>query len=302
MCAEKRRRWTSRSIGSPLQHLFFYKLIQMGGRRLAYVFVYPVVLYYVLCRKVARQRSEPYLSRRFPGQSRRERFLSTFRLVLNLAKVLVDRAVTGIVGPGSIEVIFHGREELFTLKEQGGFILLMSHVGGWQVAMSSIGNLGVPVSMLLQREPGDVDRHFFEHANIPCPYEIIDPAGYLGGALEIVRVLDQGEILCLMGDRVFGSDKHFIATEFLGEKGWFPISAYTIAAATGVPVVVLFSHKSGGRSYTLEVARIIRPSQGVKRRGRDAEACLREYVDTLERYTEQHPDQFFNFFDMWKRP
>ena len=61
------RRWTSRSIGSRLQHLWFYGLIRLGGRRAAYLFLYPVVCWYMLLRpRLRRERTWPYLSRRFP--------------------------------------------------------------------------------------------------------------------------------------------------------------------------------------------------------------------------------------------
>src|SRR5512133_3597055 len=168
-------RWSSRSIGSNLQHRIFYLLIRFGGRRAAYLLLYFVVLYYTLCRPTLRRRSYYYLQRRFPGRSGAGRLVDSYRLNLMLGKVLVDRAVVGILGPAAMQVRLHGREELLALAAEGqGLIVMNAHVGCWQVAMSALGFFQVPVNMLMQREDGDLDRHYFEHAGLESPYRIID--------------------------------------------------------------------------------------------------------------------------------
>jgi len=293
--------WSSQSIASRWQHQFFYLAIRLGGRRLAYAFTYPVVCYYMLFRPGIRKRTRHYLRRRFPDHKGLAAFRDSFRLSLSFAKVLVDRAIVGIAGPESMDVRFDSMEEIQDLIDQGsGLILMNAHVGCWQVAMSSIHMLDTPVNLLMKREHGDVDRHYHEHRGMPCPYKIIDPDGFLGGAVEIVQALQRGEIISVMGDRVFGNDKNKLKIPFIGETAEFPVGAYKIAAITGAPVAVLFSRKTGVNSYALELAGIIRVNPVQDRGLENLRPYVLEFAGLLEGYLQLHAYQFYNFHDMWE--
>jgi predicted LPLAT superfamily acyltransferase len=295
-----KRRWTSRSIGAAWQHRFFYGLIRLGGRRAAYAMLTVVIFYYMLFRPDQRRKCEFYLRRRFPEGKGLGLWLHSYRMSLALGKSLIDRAVVGIMGPGSTRVTLSGKEELLELLEEGkGLILITAHVGSWQTAMAALDFLNQPVSLLMQRETGDIDRHYFEHGGRECPFRIIDPSGYLGGALEMIEVLKAGEILSVMGDRMLGSDRNAVAVEFLGAPVPFPFSAYKLASATGAPIGVLLSAKTGIDSYELRLARVIRVPSGLRRGNESFVPYVRQFAETLEEYTQRYPYQFFNFYDMW---
>lgn len=298
--SEGQSNWSSRSIGSNWQHQFFYLAIKLGGRRAAYFVLYFVVAYYVLCSRLARQRSSYYLQRRFPRSRGLSRLWHCYRMILNFGKVLIDRAVVGILGPEAFQVSLAGREELLKIRDENrGMILMTAHVGCWQVAMSALEFLERPVHMLMRKEDGDIDRHYYEHAGIPCPYRVIDPTGYLGGTLEMMGVLKQGQVVSVMGDRLLGSDKSSCQVDFLGGQATVPFSAYKIASATGAPVVVFLTRKDGPNSYQVQLAKVIRVPE-IK--GRKAEAFapfVREFAGVLEDFSHQYPYQFYNFHNMW---
>jgi predicted LPLAT superfamily acyltransferase len=294
--------WSSRSIGSNWQHQSFYLLIRLGGQKAAYLLLYIVVAYYVLCSRLARARAGYYLRRRFPQASGWQRLGHCYRLVLAFGKVLVDRAVVGILGPEAMTINLEDWEELLKLRdEQHGMIMMTAHVGCWQVAMSALDFLQRPVNMLMRREDGDIDRHYYEHAGVDCPYRIIDPTGYLGGTLEMLGALKQGEIVCVMGDRLLGSERNSVEVDFLGQPIAVPISAYKIAATTGAPVVVFFTLKDGPNSYSLKLARVIRVPELKGRSAVTFRPYAAEFVEVLTRYCREHPYQFFNFFDLWRQ-
>lgn len=297
---QKKAGWSSRSVGRNWQHQIFYLLIRIGGQRAAYLLLYFVIGWYTLFSRLARQRASHYLQRRFPAARGLTRLGQTYRLLLELGKALVDRAVVGIVGPEAMRTRLDDRDALLKLRDEGqGLIMMTAHVGCWQAAMATLSFLQRPVNMLMRREDGDIDRHYFEHAGQESPYRIIDPTGYLGGTLEMMGALKQGQIVCVMGDRLLGSDKSGVAVNFLGAAAPLPFSPYKIAAATGAPVVVFFTFKDGRDSYRLQLARVIRVPQ---LSGRKAETFLpyaAEFASVLEQFCTQHPYQFFNFFDMW---
>ncbi|WP_035272638.1 LpxL/LpxP family acyltransferase [Desulfonatronum thiodismutans] len=295
--------WSSRSIAARWQHQFFYLAIRLGGRRLAYAWTYPVVAYYLLFRPRIRARTRHYLSRRFPTHTGFQAFTDSFRLSLSFAQALVDRARAGILGPESMAVRFNGFQTLRELLDQGrGLILMGAHVGCWQAAMSGLNRLQVPTHLLMQRDQGDVDRHYHEHKGLESPYRIIDPNGFLGGAVEIVQALGRGEIVSVMGDRIFGHDQNHLDLPFLGESAAFPVGAYKIAATTGAPVAVLFSNKTGPDAYALNLARVIQVPQVRDRRLEALRPFALEFVESLETYSKDYPYQFYNFHDMWSTP
>lgn len=287
-------------MGSGWQHDIFYMLIRLGGRHGAYLLLVFVVLYYTLLKPSVRARSSHYLKRRFPGRSRAMAIWDSYRLNLGIGRVLVDRAVLGILGPQSLKVDLSGQQELARLLAKGrGLVLVTAHVGCWQLAMSSLSVLDTRVNLLMHREEGDLDRHFYEHGSGKAPYGIIDPAGYLGGALEMLQVLKHGEVLCIMGDRVMGGEGGTVGVDFLGEPVEFPFSPYKLASATGAPVAVIFPHRSDDGAYALQVARVIDVPEHLGRKGSAYRPYAAEFAAALEQFVAEHPYQFFNFFDMW---
>ena len=295
------RQWSSRSVGTQLGYSIFYYLIRIGGRRLAYFAVHWVVIYYVLCRPAIRSRADYYLRRRFLNSTWLKRLVNCYRSFLQMGKILIDRAIVGILGTEKMNTTLYGRQELLNILDEGcGFILLMSHVGCWQVALSALNFLKVPTHLLLEREEGNFDRHYYEHSGIPCPFQVIDPDSYLGGTLEMLNVLKKGEVLCMMGDRVFGSRKSNLKTTFLDGDASFPFSAFKIASAAKVPIVIFFSYKTGYDNYTLQVAKIIRVPENLGRSGDAFLPYINQYIKELEIFVQKHPYQFFNFYDMWQ--
>lgn len=298
-----RRTWSSRSVGSRLQHRSFHLLLLVGGLRAAYALLYPVVAWYTLFRPSVRRRGSHYLARRFPGRSALGRLSDSYRHSLELGKALVDRAAVGLLPPGSIKATLHERDLLLGLLREGrGLVLLVSHVGSWQAMLPALSLLNRPVNLLIQREEGDVDRHYFELRGEACPFRIIDPRGYLGGAIEMVSALKRGEVLCIMGDRVFGEVRGVLPVDFLGAPAPFPTGPYKIAAATGAPIAVLFSVKTARATYQMVLAGVLRVPERAGRGTQGFRPFLESYVRLLEGCVREHPFQFFNFYDMWVVP
>lgn len=295
------RMWTAKSIGKKWQHVFFYVLIGLLGRRPAYAFMRVVCLWYVGLYPFVRAKCAPYLSRRFPERTGFvKRFIDCYRIVTSLGETLIDRAAFGILGPQSFDIAFDGAADIRALLAEGkGLIIVNAHVGCWQVALSLLRHFNVPVSAVMQMHEGDVDRRYYEHSGDQPPFRVIDPEAFLGGILEMAQVLQRGEILGVMGDRVFGADKNTVGVQFLGEEIHVPITPYRLSSVTRAPIVVILSRKESYRRYSAEVACVIRPPSGLGRKPAAYTAYAQAFADTLDAYAQAHPWQFFNFYDMW---
>lgn len=308
MAAESRRtevpnaQWDSRSVGKRWQHAFFALLIRTGGRHAAYACMYVAVAWYVLFRSFVRRRCRYYLDRRFP-QVRNPfvRLWHDCRRIVALGKALIDRGAYGLLGPASLQLDFPEGERLRELIEEGrGLIVLNSHVGCWQVAMSAFSYLRATVSVVIHHGAADIDPRWFQHAGSEVPFSIIDPAQAMGGVLEMIGVLRENQVLGLMADRVFGSDPNTLEAMFLGAPVRFPVSPYRLASMQGTPIAVVFSYKTGFSTYRIQLSRVIRVPAGLGRSNAAYAPYLQQFVEALEGSVSAHPWQFFNFHDMWQ--
>lgn len=309
MDAESRQReisnaqWDSRSVGKRWQHAFFAVLIRIGGRHLAYACMYVVVAWYVLCRPFVRRRCRYYLDRRFAEvRNPVVRLWHDYRRIVALGKTLIDRGACGLLGPGTLHLDFPGGRDLQTLIDEGrGLIILNSHVGCWQVAMSAFGFLDAPVTVVMHQGAADIDPRWFQyHGQEEVPFSIIDPAHAMGGILEMIGVLKKNQVLGLMADRVFGRDPNTLQATFLGAPVLFPVSPYRLASMQGTPIAVVFSHKAGFSTYRVELARVIRVPAALGRANAAYAPYLQQFVEALESFVTSHPWQFFNFHNMWE--
>lgn len=292
--------WTSRSMGAKWQHAFFYRLIRLGGRNAAYCMLFWVVLVYMF-KPSAVRRGEAYLRHRFPGAGKLALWLHRWRWQWELGASLVDRAVAGITGDFSFDL---GEKEMVALREQHargkGIVLLASHVGSWHAALSSLADLlpGVPASVVLLRDEGDYDRHYFEHKGEAAPFTIIDPAEGPQSGIAMIQRLQGGGILSIMGDRPMGGAR-LCPAAFLGGKIQLPFTPFYLASASGAPVVVFFVYRTGPGKARNHLAGVINVPEKL---GKDPEAYepyMQLYVNMLEKSVMDEPYQFFNFYNMW---
>ena len=178
----------------------------------------------------------------------------------------------------------------------GGFVLLLSHTGGWQLALPHLRHLSGarPVSLLMhEAETPDV------RANVrgdDAGFHVISPEGGPASALEMVVRLQRGEIVSIMGDRAYGGQT--AEAPFLGETAHFPASAFAVARAAQCPVLALFVPKTGAFSYAFET--LLFPAPAREDRG-SIRAGVRRFAEALDSFAQRYPDQCFLFADIWRK-
>ena len=281
---------------------FFHFVIRLGGRKIAYFFLYGVVFFYSVWFPSVKQRTDPYLSRRFPDAGFWGRNFHRYRLILNFGRIMIDKALTGIWGKDAIHASFEDPAAIRKIKSlDSGFILLLSHVGCWQVAMSALAMFNKPVNLVMLRDEKDINKHFFEYGGKGTVLKIIDPEQFLGGTIEMLNVLKNDEILCIMGDRIFKNEELAIEMPFLNGKASFPYSAFKLSSTCQKPVVMLDSYKTGPAAYKISISAPVYVPKKLPRTDDSVRPYVQEYVDSLEVFIRANPYQFFNFFDMWTK-
>ncbi len=285
-----------------LGHGIFYLVLKIVGQLGAYCLLAPVVAVYVLCSRKIHRTTRPYLKRRFPEHGWLGLRLDTFRLVHSFGKVLVDRAWLGLDRQAKLHGEITRLEELQDIIRKGkGIILLTAHVGNWQSAFAHICSLPKPVHSLMHYEAEAVAKHYFDLRNEPCPFNIINSDGFLGGMVEATAALMRGEIVTIMGDRFLGKGP-YVTVDFLGAQVKMPAAAYALASSTGAPIAVLLAAKTGRGRYTVHTWDIFSPKSTERaKREQEYTAWAGRFAGALEEYVRKYPYQWYNFFDFWSQ-
>lgn len=282
-----------------LGHCFFYAVLALGGQRAAYFFLYPVIGAYVLGSAKIHQQAGPYFRRRFPSHNWLQLRLDVFKNILSFGKVLADRGWMGCNRKAELSGTFADSEKLRELIRSGkGVVILLAHVGNWQTCLGRLQDLEVNVHALMDFDPEQVSKHFFELRG-EKPFNIIDVHGFMGGMIEAANALQKGDLVLMMGDRRH-QGRH-ATVDFLGAKVRLPIAAHHLAAAAGAPVVVLFAGKTGAKTYSLKIWDVLHPGQSDRDRNEELAYCAQRFSAALEKYVEQYPYQWYNFFDIWQQ-
>ena len=280
-----------------LGHCFFYTVLLVGGQRVAYFFLYPVIFTYVLCSRKIHKSTAPYFRRCFPSHNWLALRLDVFKNILSFGKVLVDRGWMGFNRKAELAGTFNDSEKLHEVIQEGkGVVILLAHVGNWQTCLVRLKALNVEVHALMEFDQERVSKHFFELRG-EKPFNIIDVHGFLGGMIEATTALQKGDIVLMMADRLHQGRHETV--DFLGSEVRLPVAAYHLAATAGSPVVVLLANKTGRKSYSLAIWDMFYPGQNGLGKKEELAHCAQKFSCALEKYVEQYPYQWYNFFDIW---
>ena len=291
--------WSSKSVGSRLQHQFFYFLIKCRILFLAKILLAFVVFYYALIPSVGK-RARHYLKRRFPNAKGFSLFWQTYKLYKTFANGLFARTVSGILGsfkqcpPGIVEQTIKQ-----TLNKNCGTIILTAHFGVWQLGLAFFEKFDRKINIVQWHENNDVDKHYFEHqGRSPKKIQIINTCLDPDVSLKVVTALNNDELICICGDRATDADQGTLATPFLGGEILLPTTAFLFASMTGKPILLTFTILDGDVVRGV-YAEEIHVEPGLRRNQEQLRRYLAHYANVLENLCQKYPYHFFNFYDMW---
>lgn len=171
-----------------------------------------------------------------------------------------------------------------------GVIVMTAHLGNWELGGRLLAaRAGRPTHVVVAAEADPGLERFLRGG--PAPVRFIartQPTAALG----LVAALRRNEVVAIQGDRALG-DRTDLRVSFFGAPAPFPVGPFVLARATGAPLVPAFCVLGAARRYTIRLGTPIR----VVRDGE--QAALERWVGVLEAAVRTHPEQWFNFFDVW---
>lgn len=276
------------------------------GRGLFRFFLRPVVSYYFLSGRLARDASRDYLrrlGRRFPELGLTGTWAESYRHFLSFGESLLDKIVawTGDINPSQID--FPNRPLLLGLLEQKrGALLLSGHVGNLEICRYAASLRGhLRLNILVHTKHAEKFNRLLGQAGEAIQLiqvTELNPAV----AIALQEKIGRGEFVVMVGDRTPVQGSRTVRAKFLGEEADFPQGPYLLASLLRCPVYTLFCYAQGGR-YRIEVEpfaeSILMPGPGPQRLEL-LQTLARRYAGRLEQCCRAAPLQWFNFYPYWQ--
>lgn len=292
---------------------FMFQVYRWLGRMPFRVCLYPVILYYFLVHRGARQASQQYLNHLnlqglLPGGQSLTAL--SYRHFLNFGESMLDKLA---VWQGDItldDVHFVGHEAFDELAGSGrGGLLIGSHLGNLEICRAlAQRNTGITFNVLMHTAHASQFNEMlrqvsgYSHVNI-LQVSDISPAT----AIVLQQKLNAGEFLVIAGDRTpVSGEGNTSEVQFLGEVARFPIGPFILASVLRCPVLSIFClRQEQGRkpAYDLYMEPFAERIQLPRKDRHSAlEAYVQRWAGRLEHYCARAPLQWYNFYDFWARP
>ena len=190
-------------------------------------------------------------------------------------------------------------ENAYTNKTGG--IILMSHIGNWEMAAHLMKRKNPDIPLLLymgvkqKEEMERIQKEGLAGKGIkiigvekqnPSPYDIIDG----------VNFLRKGGIVSLTGDRLWHEGQKSVSVKFLGHELEIPENPYVFSLLSGSPLFVFFAFRTGPRKYHFSIKKIDYPRPSSRsEREKTVKKLARQYALLLEKALYKYPFQWGHF-------
>ncbi len=247
-------------------------------------------------RRAARRNLRRILGR---GGWRLER--AVWRLFYNFSRFMVAYCDLPGLTPGRLEEVVAADPEGMlrvadALEQRKGVIVLTAHLGNWEVGTRVLASAGVPVHVAMRVERSNPAERWLLRAREWGGVRVLRLGERPEAVLALKAVLARNEILAMQGDRA--SEGRTIGLDLFGAPFAFPLGPFLLAYHGDAPLLPAFVVQEGWGRFRSEIGPPVRfPRTG--NRDLDLEAGALQYASALETIVRKHPDQWFNFYDLW---
>lgn len=288
--------WSGKTDGQPWMQRSLIAMFRVLPLWLLYGVMALVVPFYMLFNKKGYQAMYHFFRERM-GYGRWKSFWSVYANHFRFGQIILDRF--GVYAGKKYRFWTEGQElmdELETHPE--GFVLLSSHVGNYEIAGYSLKPKSKKFNALIfAGETATVmeNRQRILSQNNMSMIPVKEDLSHL---FALNAALDNGEMVSMPADRIFGSQKS-VECQFFGAKANFPLGAFAMAVQKEVPVLAVFVMKEGMKKYHAYVKEIACDRQASRRE--QMAQLAQSFASCLEAIVRRYPTQWFNYFDFWEQ-
>lgn len=281
---------------------FWYRLLENGAALLGAWFLRLsariIALGYFLLSPL-RKESIRFYRLLYPNRSRFYHWYASFRQYQQFTSIHSDRFLVRR-GKG-IQCTSEGLDQLGPCLNRQGALLLMSHLGNWELAAGLLGRQFAELRLLLYM--GAKQKEGVEAAQkedlrrggvriIAMTAQDADPTGVVEG----IRHLREGGVVSMPGDILLRPEQRHYEVPFLGGLARIPAAPFVMAWLAQAPIFVFFAFRRGTCRYHFTLSPVL-PMQEYSRSDRDQtlRQAAEHYARLLEQALRAHPFSWFHF-------
>jgi predicted LPLAT superfamily acyltransferase len=236
----------------------------------------------------------------FPQRTRAYHLWCTWNQFQNFTSVYLDRYRFHEVG--DISYTNEGWEHVENaLDRKTGGIVLMSHLGNWEIAAHLMKQKREQMPLILfmgQRAKAHIERIQKEDLR-RRGIRIVAVEKNWGTSfdlLEGLRFIQDGGLVSMTGDQIWDPRQRAVSVSMLGHEVRLPETPHLLAMLSGAPLIIFFSRRTGKKRYHLKMFE----PQYIEKAPRQhrAEAIRKSaqgYADLLEAHLRGNPLEWYHF-------
>ena len=251
-----------------------------------------------------------FYRRLFPDRGRCYPLWCAWRQYHHFVHLFLDRFL--MMEDAALRTTYEGWEHLIAAVESGkGGIILMSHVGSWEIAahfLKRYGHNHPGMKLLLylgakrreqieRRQKQGIERSGIRIIAVPeeggSPMEIVEGLNFLR----------EGGLVSLTGDRLWNREQRAVTVRFAGGEARIPEIPYILALLSGAPLLIFFGYRTGGGAYHLVTKPpfyVVAASRA--ERSKAVTTAAQAYADLLAETVRAHPDEWYHFEPFLTKP
>ncbi|MFC1814834.1 lauroyl acyltransferase [Thermodesulfobacteriota bacterium] len=236
----------------------------------------------------------------FPDRNRFYHLGCAWRQFHNFADVFFDRFL--LQEFDDIAYTSEGLEHLEqTLQEKRGGILLMSHMGNWEIAAHLLKRKLQGMRLLLymgvkaKEQIEGIQKESLSDSGIRI-IAVDQQGGSPVDIVEGIKFIESGGLVSLTGDLIWKKDQRTIPVKFLGQEAYFPETPYLFALLSKAPLFIFFAFRTGKKQYhfTLSEPLYVQASSRSER-AQAIRQFAQKYANILEETLRRNPLQWYHF-------
>jgi predicted LPLAT superfamily acyltransferase len=236
----------------------------------------------------------------FPGRSGWFHLYCAWKQFLNFTHVYLDRFIQREVR--DIAYTMEGRHHVVSAHQQKkGGILLMSHMGNWEMAAHLLTKAIADLQLLLYMGVRDKEAiEKIQKQSIRRDGIRIIAVDQSGGSpfdiMEGIRFLQDGGLVSMAGDVVWRDDQRTVSGSFLGRRVRIPEAPFVLSLVSGAPLIVFFAFRTDIGTYefsALPPIQVTAPTRELRRPS--IQAAVQTYLDHMEAALRRHPFEWYHF-------
>ncbi len=278
-------------------YLYLVGLSRFMGVWIIGFFAWWVASFYFLFKPSRVGRSMDLYKTLFPHKGKLSRLWLTWRQFHAFAGLFAERV--RLDRGGMINRKDEGLDVLLRAAKQGtGGVLLMSHVGTWEIAARLFKAEGISLMLFMgEKEKEQVER-LQKKDLLNNGVEVLSYSADRRdefSAVEGLRFVRKGGLVSFAGDRLWPGQKS-VEVNFLGRRVMLPAGPHLFALAAKVPIFIFFAFRTGRKNYHMVMygPKKIEASSRSERWSA-IEKSAQEYADLLQEQVRRFPIHFFHF-------